>query len=64
MPGPPRFRKAAGMTRYDDLPYRPCVGVMLINKDGLAFIGRRAGGAEHVDDSPCLADAARRRRSR
>ena len=38
-----------GMTRYEDLPYRACVGVMLINKDGLAFIGRRVGGAEHVD---------------
>jgi putative (di)nucleoside polyphosphate hydrolase len=24
-----------------DLTYRPCVGVMLLNRDGLAFIGRR-----------------------
>jgi putative (di)nucleoside polyphosphate hydrolase len=24
------------------LPYRPCVGVMLINRQGLAWIGRRA----------------------
>ncbi|WP_128254977.1 RNA pyrophosphohydrolase [Falsirhodobacter deserti] len=24
-----------------DLPYRPCVGVMLINGDGLIFAGRR-----------------------
>ena len=39
------------MTRYEDLPYRACVGVMLINQDGLAFIGRRAGGVEHVDDT-------------
>ncbi len=23
------------------LPYRPCVGVMLFNADGLVFIGRR-----------------------
>jgi putative (di)nucleoside polyphosphate hydrolase len=23
------------------LPYRPCVGVMLINTEGLAFVGRR-----------------------
>ncbi len=37
------------MTRYDDLPYRTCVGMMLINRDGLVFIGRRAGGPEHVD---------------
>jgi putative (di)nucleoside polyphosphate hydrolase len=26
------------------LPYRPCVGVMLVNRDGLAFIGKRAAG--------------------
>jgi putative (di)nucleoside polyphosphate hydrolase len=39
------------MARYDDLPYRPCVGIMLINKQGLAFIGRRLGGPEHVDDA-------------
>lgn len=24
------------------LPYRPCVGVMLLNTEGLAFVGRRA----------------------
>ena len=52
------------MARYEDLPYRTCVGMMLINTDGLVFIGRRAGGIEHVDDIPCLADAAGRRRSR
>ncbi|MDE2413024.1 MAG: RNA pyrophosphohydrolase, partial [Sphingomonadales bacterium] len=23
------------------LPYRPCVGVMLVNPDGLAFVGKR-----------------------
>jgi putative (di)nucleoside polyphosphate hydrolase len=37
------------MSRYEDLPYRPCVGVMVLNAAGLAFIGRRKGGAEHVD---------------
>jgi putative (di)nucleoside polyphosphate hydrolase len=37
------------MTRYEDLPYRPCVGMMLINADGLVFIGRRANGPEHID---------------
>jgi putative (di)nucleoside polyphosphate hydrolase len=26
------------------LPYRPCVGVMLVNRDGLAFVGKRASG--------------------
>ena len=39
------------MTRYEDLPYRTCVGMMLINAAGLVFIGRRAGGIEHVDES-------------
>jgi putative (di)nucleoside polyphosphate hydrolase len=32
-----------------DLPYRPCVGIMLINRNGKVFIGRRVGGPEHVD---------------
>ena len=32
-----------------DLPYRPCVGVALFNRQGLAFIGRRIGGPEHID---------------
>ena len=39
------------MARYEDLPYRTCVGVMLLNADGLVFIGRRAGGIEHVDEA-------------
>ncbi len=26
---------------YSHLPYRPCVGVMLVNGAGLAFVGRR-----------------------
>jgi putative (di)nucleoside polyphosphate hydrolase len=38
------------MARYDDLPYRTCVGMTLINERGLVFIGRRAGGIERVDD--------------
>lgn len=25
----------------NDLPYRPCVGICLINKDGLIFVGER-----------------------
>ena len=28
-------------TTYLDLPYRPCVGIMLINGDGLVWVGRR-----------------------
>jgi putative (di)nucleoside polyphosphate hydrolase len=31
------------------LPYRPCVGIVVFNRDGLAFIGRRIDGPEHVD---------------
>lgn len=34
---------------YEDLPYRPCVGVVVLNREGLAFIGRRIDGPEHVD---------------
>ena len=30
------------MTEQDGLPYRPCVGVMLLNSEGRAFVGRRA----------------------
>jgi putative (di)nucleoside polyphosphate hydrolase len=37
------------MTKYEERPYRPCVGMMLINREGLVFIGRRLGGPEHVD---------------
>jgi putative (di)nucleoside polyphosphate hydrolase len=29
------------MTKTDSLPYRPCVGVMLINAEGLIFAGQR-----------------------
>jgi putative (di)nucleoside polyphosphate hydrolase len=37
------------MTRFEDLPYRPCVGTMVINRAGRVFIGRRTEGPEHVD---------------
>jgi len=37
------------MSRFEDLPYRPCVGTTVINRDGLVFIGRRVDGPEHVD---------------
>ena len=29
------------MTDIASLPYRPCAGVMLINRDGLVFVGQR-----------------------
>jgi putative (di)nucleoside polyphosphate hydrolase len=35
--------------RFEDLPFRPCVGVMVLNRAGLAFVGRRIGGPEHID---------------
>ena len=36
-------------TLYDSLPYRPCAGIMVLNRAGLVFVGRRKGGPEHVD---------------
>jgi putative (di)nucleoside polyphosphate hydrolase len=35
--------------RFEDLPYRPCVGVLVLNRAGLSFIGRRIEGPEHID---------------
>jgi putative (di)nucleoside polyphosphate hydrolase len=35
--------------RYEDLPYRLCVGTMVLNRDGRVFVGRRFGGPEGVD---------------
>lgn len=37
------------MPSLDSLPYRPCAGITLFNRAGLVFVGRRAGGPEHVD---------------
>ena len=34
---------------FEALPYRPCVGLAVFNRDGLVFIGRRIDGPEHVD---------------
>jgi putative (di)nucleoside polyphosphate hydrolase len=34
---------------FESLPYRPCVGIVVFNRAGLAFIGRRVDGPEHVD---------------
>ena len=39
------------MARYEDLPYRPCVGTMVLNAQGRVFIGRRAEGPEHIDET-------------
>jgi putative (di)nucleoside polyphosphate hydrolase len=32
-----------------DLPYRACVGTMVLNRAGRVFMGRRSKGPEHVD---------------
>ncbi|MCP5403138.1 MAG: RNA pyrophosphohydrolase [Novosphingobium sp.] len=34
------------MTDPENLPYRPCVGVMLVNADGMAFVGKRIDNKE------------------
>ena len=37
------------MSRFEDLPYRPCVGTLVLNPAGRVFIGRRTEGPEHID---------------
>jgi putative (di)nucleoside polyphosphate hydrolase len=39
------------MPKFEDLPYRPCAGMMVFNRDGRVFIGRRTNGPEHVDET-------------
>lgn len=41
--------------KAEDLPYRPCVGIMVLNADGLVWAGRRipVGNSEY-DGSPQL----------
>jgi putative (di)nucleoside polyphosphate hydrolase len=34
------------MTDFLKLPYRPCVGVMLVNPGGMAFVGKRIDNKE------------------
>ncbi len=36
---------------FESLPYRPCVGIMVLNRAGRAFIGRRIEGPEHIDET-------------
>ena len=38
---------------YESLPYRPCAGIVVFNRAGLVFVGRRLGGPEHTDASHC-----------
>jgi putative (di)nucleoside polyphosphate hydrolase len=44
------MRSARGPQSRKDLPYRSCVGVMLLNKEGLVFIGRRHSDSDNVPD--------------
>ena len=37
------------MPPFETLPYRPCVGVVVFNRTGRVFIGKRRDGPEHVD---------------
>lgn len=48
----PVSRRQGEGRSLEQLPYRPCVGIVLINRDGLVFIGRRRqeSGPEHVAD--------------
>lgn len=39
------------MSRFQDLPYRPCVGLTVFNPAGHVFIGRRIDGREHIDET-------------
>jgi putative (di)nucleoside polyphosphate hydrolase len=39
------------MPHYEELPDRPCAGLCVINRKGLVFIGRRASGPEHIDET-------------
>ena len=39
------------MTPFESLPYRPCAGLTVFNREGLVFIGRRSSGPEHIDDT-------------
>jgi putative (di)nucleoside polyphosphate hydrolase len=57
------------MTDPSTLPYRPCVGVMLVNAEGLTFVGKRIDNKEGdawqmpqggVDDGEDLREAALR----
>jgi len=34
------------MPDFSHLPYRPCVGIMMVNRDGLVFVGQRLDSKE------------------
>jgi putative (di)nucleoside polyphosphate hydrolase len=39
------------MAPFESLPYRPCAGVLLLNRAGLVLLGRRSSGPEQVDST-------------
>ncbi|MDB5592292.1 RNA pyrophosphohydrolase [Enterovirga sp.] len=45
------MKTRAGESGPDGLPYRPCVGIALVNRQGLVFLGRRRreAGPEHLE---------------
>ena len=48
-------KKDKTKVRAEDLPYRPCVGIMVLNGAGLVWAGRRlAEGNSEFDGSPQL----------
>lgn len=40
------------MSDFENLPYRPCAGVMLINADGKVFVGQRLDSAADAWQMP------------
>ena len=48
-------KSPAPSVKAEDLPYRPCVGIMVLNREGLVWSGRRiAEGNSEYDGSPQL----------
>jgi len=39
------------MPPFEELPYRPCAGLFVVNPNGRVFIGRRTEGPEHIDET-------------
>jgi putative (di)nucleoside polyphosphate hydrolase len=48
-------KKNGKPVKAEDLPYRPCVGIMVLNREGLVWAGRRIkDGNTEYDGSPHL----------
>ena len=39
-----------GVLPYEERPYRPCVGIVLLNGEGLVFVGQRLDGQKSTED--------------